>query len=211
MLHHSVCIGTFDDSFTKGDADIDNSFMLMKEASKKVDSNNTNNNSPRIKQIEHIGTKPNMTSSEVKNKGRLRLSATEANGMDSLMNYSSVSKHQSKFDGNLNEDLSKLAPKAAVVSPSHGPAKSAAAISPRSPRRSKGKKSPGQRSPQSPKAHKKANLQLPTADHSPLQHHHSKIGTSRNSDALSNRREMTRTKLDLLKTEKLQLLDEVSR
>ena len=66
MLHHSVCVGTC----TKGDAAVDDPFMLIQEASKKVES------SPRIKH------KSNMTSSEVKNKGRPRLNATEANGME---------------------------------------------------------------------------------------------------------------------------------
>lgn len=131
FLNKSVCTGTF----TKGDADVDNSFRQINEASKKVES------SPRIKH------KSNMTGSEVKNKARLRFSSTEANGMDQLVNYSSVSKHLSKFDGTLNDDLAKLAPKASIISPSNGPARSAAAASPRSPRRSKGKKSPGQSSP----------------------------------------------------------------
>ena len=195
MLHHSVCVGTY----PKGDAAVDDPFMLIKEASMKVES------SPRIKH------KSNMAGSEVKHKGRLRPNAAEANGMEQLMTFSSASKPVSRCEGNLNEDLSRLAPKAAVISPHHGPARSAAAASPRSPRRSKGKKTPGQKSPQSPKARKKANLQLPTTSRSPPQHRQSEMSTTRNPIALSNRREMTRTKLNLLKTEKLQLLDETSR
>jgi hypothetical protein len=71
MLHHSVCIGTF----TKDDDDVDNSFVLIKEAAKKVE------NSPRIRH------QPNMTGSEVQSKGRLKLYAThglatEVAGMD---------------------------------------------------------------------------------------------------------------------------------
>jgi hypothetical protein len=70
MLHHSVCVGTC----AKGDAAVDDPFMLIQEASKKVES------SPRInRDLKH---KSNMTSSEVKNKGRPRLNATEANGME---------------------------------------------------------------------------------------------------------------------------------
>ena len=66
MLHHSVCVGTY----PKGDAAVDDPFMLIKEASKKVES------SPRIKH------KSNMAGSEVKHKGRLRPNAAEANGME---------------------------------------------------------------------------------------------------------------------------------